>query len=188
MARDGSGPLVELVTPDGQTIGVATKAQVHRPPGQLHRAISAFLLDAAGDLVVQRRAPDKHHGAGLWANTACSHPGPGEPPEDAVRRRLAEELGLDGQLALDPAGTVLYRVTDRATGLVEHEYDHLFVGRLVGIPKPDLDEVGAVGTRSLESLAALADDDREHVPWLGAILRAAWPALIAHRDAIRRRG
>jgi isopentenyl-diphosphate delta-isomerase len=188
MARDRSEPLVELVTPDGRTIGVATKADVHRPPGRLHRAISAFLLDAAGDLLVQRRAPGKHHGAGLWANTACSHPAPGEPPEDAVRRRLAEELGLEGDLSLEAAGTVVYRVTDRATGLVEHEHDHLFVGQLVGVPEPDPAEVDAVATRSLESLAALDDDDREHVPWLGTVLRAAWPSLIARRDAIRGRG
>jgi isopentenyl-diphosphate delta-isomerase len=188
MALDRSEPLVELVTPDGRTIGVATKTEVHLPPGRLHRAVSAFLLDAAGDLVVQRRAPGKHHGAGLWANTACSHPAPGESPEDAVRRRLAEELGLDGQLSLEAAGTVLYRVTDRATGLVEHEHDHLFVGRLVGVPEPDPDEVDAVGTRSLESLAELADDDSEHVPWLRTVLRAAWPTLIARRDAIRRSG
>ena len=187
MALDAPDPLVELVTPDGRTIGVATKADVHRPPGRLHRAISAFLLDSGGDLVVQRRAAGKHHGAGLWANTVCSHPAPGERPEDAVRRRLAEELGLDADLALEAAGTVLYRVTDTATGLVEHEYDHLFVGRLVGVPEPDPEEVAAIESRSLESLAALADDDREHVPWLSTVLAAAWPTLVARRNAIRTR-
>jgi isopentenyl-diphosphate delta-isomerase len=181
-------PLLELVEPSGRTVGVATKSHAHEAPGHLHRAVSVFLLEAAGDVVMQRRASGKYHGAGLWGNTVCGHPTPGEAPEDAARRRLRDELGIDSGLPLQAAGTVTYRVTDAGSGLVEHEYDHLFVGVLDRDLRPDPLEVSEIGRTSLEALEALAPDDGEHVPWLGTVVRAAWPSLIALREAIRRAG
>ena len=188
MGDEGTDPRLELVDASGRTTGVATKSSVHRAPGRLHRAVSIMLLDAHGDLVVQRRALGKYHAAGLWANTACGHPAPGEDPEAAARRRLADELGLENQPPLEAAGTVTYRVLDRTSGLVEHEYDHLFVGVLDGTVRPDAAEVAEMGAMPLETFADEAVDDPGHAPWLRSVVRAAWPALIAQRERIRMAG
>jgi len=108
-----------------QEIGVVEKMSAHRE-GVLHRAFSVFVFDRSGRLLLQRRALDKYHSGGLWSNTCCSHPGPGERPIDAAHRRLEEEMGFDCPLTGGYAFT--YRV-DVGNGLVEHEFDHVFVGQ-----------------------------------------------------------
>lgn len=99
-----------------------------------------FVFDARGALILQRRAAGKYHGAGLWTNTCCSHPRPGEPPGRAAERRLEEEMGI--RCPLSPAFSFLYRA-DVGGGLTENEYDHVFVGRCGGALRPDPAEVGA---------------------------------------------
>jgi isopentenyl-diphosphate delta-isomerase len=181
---------VELVDETGTTIGVAEKLAAHQAPGHLHRAFSVFLLDSDGRLVLQRRAAAKYHSGGLWSNTCCGHPGPGEAPAAAARRRVTEELGVDpGQLR--PAGTVLYRVVDSVSGLREHEWNHLFVGMCPARLDPDPDEVSA--TRSVE-LSDVDDGAGGDLPravaagftaWFPSVYQAARPALISLRDGIR---
>jgi isopentenyl-diphosphate Delta-isomerase len=132
-----TGERVILVDHADTAIGTAPKLAAHRH-GLLHRALSVFVLDADGRLLIQRRAAGKYHSAGLWANTCCSHPRPGETTVDAAHRRLREEMGFDCDL--DPVGAFEYRA-DVGAGLIEHEYDHLFMGRWGGTPRPDAQEV-----------------------------------------------
>ena len=86
--------MLELVDEDGATIGTAEKLAAHQPPGQLHRAFSVFLFDEQGRLLLQRRALGKYHSPGVWSNTCCGHPYPGEAPFAAAARRTYEELGI----------------------------------------------------------------------------------------------
>ena len=72
--------LLELVDENGVTIGTAEKLAAHQPPGQLHRAFSVFLFDERGRLLLQQRALGKYHSPGVWSNTCCGHPYPGEAP------------------------------------------------------------------------------------------------------------
>ncbi|MET9933122.1 NUDIX domain-containing protein, partial [Streptomyces sp. NPDC006324] len=72
--------MLELVDEDGRTIGTAEKLTAHQAPGQLHRAFSVFLFDETGRLLLQRRALGKYHSPGVWSNTCCGHPYPGEAP------------------------------------------------------------------------------------------------------------
>jgi isopentenyl-diphosphate delta-isomerase len=130
---------VVLVDEQDAPIGTADKQEAHRS-GALHRAFSVFVFDGAGRLLLQRRAADKYHSGGLWANTCCSHPRPGEDVADAAHRRLREEMGFDCELS--PAGSFVYRAS-LGNGLTEHEFDHLLVGRFDGEPRPDPAEVGA---------------------------------------------
>jgi isopentenyl-diphosphate delta-isomerase len=99
--------LLELVDEAGRTIGTAEKLSAHQAPGQLHRAFSVFLFDDEGRLLLQRRALGKYHSPGVWSNTCCGHPYPGEPPFVAAARRTAEELGAPPAL-LREGGTVRY--------------------------------------------------------------------------------
>ena len=118
-------------------LGVSEKLLAHTE-GALHRAFSVFIFDGRGRLLLQKRAQEKYHSGGLWSNTACGHPRPGEATEEAARRRLREEMSLDCELR--EAFEFLYRV-ELEGALVEHEYDHVFVGTHDGEPAPDPSEV-----------------------------------------------
>ena len=131
------GERVILVDRRDTPIGTADKLEAHRT-GALHRAFSVFVQNQRGEMLLQRRARTKYHSGGLWSNTCCSHPRPGEDTGEAVRRRLREEMGFD--CPTDRVASLIYRA-DVGGGLVEHEYDHLFLGRWDGAPSPDPAEV-----------------------------------------------
>ena len=129
---------VIIVDASDVELGTAPKLDAHCDGGALHRAFSIFLTNARGEILLQRRADGKYHTPGLWTNTCCGHPRPGEATEEAARRRLREEMGVDCEL------THLFTFTYRAelgAGLSEHEIDHVFVGRFEGAPAPDPAEV-----------------------------------------------
>jgi isopentenyl-diphosphate Delta-isomerase len=175
--RDG-GPdrtLVELVDERGRTYDLVPKLAAHQPPGQLHRAISVFLLDASGRLLLQRRASSKYHSGGLWSNTCCSHPAPGEAPISAAARRVREELGVE-PVDLAEAGTVAYGVTDPVSGLVEREWNHLFVGHVLQDPSPDPAEVEDYASAPLDQLARM-EPGPTFTAWFPVVLQAVLPAL-----------
>lgn len=128
---------VVLVDAEDNAIGTADKLEAHRA-GRLHRAFSVFIFNDGGEMLLQQRAEDKYHSGGLWSNACCSHPGPGEDVESAARWRLQEEMGFT--CPVEHVDELVYRA-DVGGGLVEYEYDHLFVGRWNGRPDPDPDEV-----------------------------------------------
>ena len=160
-----TGELVVVVDTDDRPLGTMDKLEAHQQPGRLHRAISVFLYDAAGRLLLQRRAPAKYHFGGLWANTACSHPRPDESVLEAGQRRLREEMGI--RAVLEPAGSFVYRAEDPSSGLVEHEFDHVLVGVSDEDPRMDLREADAFDRVHPGDLARrLAVDETGFVPWL----------------------
>ncbi|AZS75239.1 isopentenyl-diphosphate delta-isomerase [Streptomyces lydicus] len=167
--------MLELVDEDGTTIGTAEKLAAHQPPGQLHRAFSVFLFDEKGRLLLQRRALGKYHSPGVWSNTCCGHPYPGEAPFAAAARRTAEELGLAPSL-LAEAGTVRYNHPDPASGLVEQEYNHLFVGLVRAEPAPDPEEIGETAFVTPEELAE-RHAGAPFSAWFMTVLDAARPAV-----------
>ncbi|MGW3244537.1 isopentenyl-diphosphate Delta-isomerase [Streptomyces sp. NPDC001070] len=167
--------LLELVDEDGLTIGTAEKLSAHLPPGQLHRAFSVFLFDGEGRLLLQRRAAGKYHSPGVWSNTCCGHPYPGEPPFVAAARRTAEELGVAPALMRE-AGTVRYNHPDPASGLVEQEYNHLFVGLVTAPLDPDPLEIGETAFVTPAELAALRATG-PFSAWFPTVLDAALPAV-----------
>ncbi|MFD5320244.1 isopentenyl-diphosphate Delta-isomerase [Streptomyces sp. NPDC127098] len=167
--------LLELVDEDGATIGTSEKLAAHRAPGLLHRAFSVFLFDPAGRLLLQRRAAGKYHSPGVWSNTCCGHPYPGEPPFLAATRRTSEELGAAPAL-LREAGTVRYHHPDPDSGLVEREYNHLFAGLVTEPLRPDPAEVGETAFVTPGELGRLIDG-RAFSVWFGTVLDAARPAI-----------
>lgn len=158
---------VVLVDLADREVGQAEKLDAHRR-GVLHRAFSVFVLDGAGRLLLQRRAAGKYHSGGLWSNTCCGHPRPGESVVAAARRRLVEEMGLD--CPLEPVGAFVYRAT--IGELVEYEYDHVLVGCCEGCPRPDPGEVAEWRWVSREELERdLATHPERYTVWLGQALQ-----------------
>ncbi|MGW0531258.1 isopentenyl-diphosphate Delta-isomerase [Streptomyces sp. NPDC003032] len=171
----GEAILLELVDEDGRTIGTAEKLSAHQAPGQLHRAFSVFLFDEQGRLLLQQRALGKYHSPGVWSNTCCGHPYPDEAPFAAAARRTYEELGVSPSL-LAEAGTVRYNHPDPDSGLVEQEFNHLFVGMVQSPPRPDPSEVGETVFVTAEELAA-RHEKGPFSAWFMTVLDAARPAI-----------
>lgn len=117
-----------LVNEKDESIGVAEKMEVHEK-GLLHRAFSIFIFNRQGELLLQQRALNKYHSGGLWTNTCCSHPMPGEMTLDAANRRLMEEMGFETPLT--EVFDFIYKA-EVENGLTEHEFDHVFVGEFDG--------------------------------------------------------
>ncbi|HEX9649031.1 MAG TPA: isopentenyl-diphosphate Delta-isomerase [Cyclobacteriaceae bacterium] len=128
---------VILVDKKDQVVGSMEKLEAHKK-GVLHRAFSVFIFNSAGQLLLQKRALKKYHSGGLWSNTCCSHPRPGEDTRDAAARRLQEEMGLTSRLK--KAFSFQYKVKFE-NGLTENEFDHVFVGLCEVDPNPDPREV-----------------------------------------------
>jgi isopentenyl-diphosphate delta-isomerase len=163
--------LVVLVDSADAALGVATKLDAHRD-GRLHRAVSVVLFDDHGRLLMQRRATGKYHSGGLWSNTCCGHPRPGESVDDAARRRLVDELGIR-DCALTPVDQFLY-YAELGGGLVEHELDHVVVGRWNGTAAPNPREVSEtrwVGREHL--LAELAEFPSRYTAWTRSVVHHA---------------
>jgi isopentenyl-diphosphate delta-isomerase len=128
---------VILIDENDLPIGEMEKMEAH-VQGLLHRAISVFIINSKGEWLLHRRAMVKYHSKGLWTNTSCSHPFPGEPTAEAALRRLRFEMNLDTSLE------ELFHFTYKAeleNGLTEHEVDHVFVGYSDELPVPNPEEV-----------------------------------------------
>lgn len=114
-----------LVDSRDNPIGHAPKMRVHRL-GLLHRAFSIFIFDGRGRLLLQQRALGKYHSQGLWSNTCCGHPRHGESTVIAAKRRLNEEMGIECSTLVEVHAFIYQEHVSNQ--LIEHEYDHVYVG------------------------------------------------------------
>lgn len=128
---------VILVDSNDTPIGVMDKLEAHQK-GLLHRAFSIFLFDSQGRMLLQKRAEQKYHCGGLWSNTCCSHPLPDTDMSTCLQRKLAQEMGIN--VTVYKAFDFMYEVT-LENGLIEHEYDHVYIGEFNGSPDPNPEEV-----------------------------------------------
>jgi len=136
---------VVLLDEDGRATGTMPKAEVHHRQTPLHLAFSCYLFDDHGRLLLTRRAGTKKTWPGVWTNTCCGHPAPGEPLTEAVTRRLREELGVRAEALRLVLPAFRYRAV-MPDGTVENEMCPVLVGRCVAPAAldPDPDEVGDV--------------------------------------------
>jgi len=154
---------VILVDEKDNETGVMPKLEAHQK-GILHRAFSVFIFNSKGELLLQQRALNKYHSAGLWSNTCCSHPLPGESINDAANRRLAEEMGLSCKIY--PAFSFIYKA-DLYNDLVEHEYDHVFIGTSDAVPVISKDEVAQSKYIDVQSLTEdMIKNPSTYTAWL----------------------
>ena len=164
---------VILVDAQDQELGLMEKMEAHRK-GLLHRAFSVFVLNAKGELMLQQRAAEKYHSGTLWTNTCCSHPRKGESAEEAAHRRLMEEMGFD--CPIEKVLEVTYRA-DLDKGMIEHEYDHLFIGHFDGEPQINPAEVMSWKWVSIEELS---HDIESHPENYTAWFKIIWKQFEAH--------
>lgn len=170
MLVDTIGMMIQVVDAEGQTIGEIEKIAAHQDGGVWHRAISVFLFDVQGRLLLQRRAATKYHFAGLWANSCCSHPEVGELPLDAALRTIGVELGITPQV--EEISQITYEAFDARSGLTEKEFDHIFAGNWNEGLVPNPEEVNGVRWVSAQDLSQeMKDSPERFVPWLSEILR-----------------
>ena len=121
---------VILVDENDLEIGTMEKQKAH-VTGDLHRAISVFIFNSKGEILLQQRAITKYHSGGLWSNTCCTHPRQGEETKDAAKRRLNEEMGI--QCNLEFRFSFIYKAK-LTNGLFEHEFDHVYFGQSDFLP------------------------------------------------------
>ena len=166
---------ITLVDIHGNETGSMEKLAAHKQ-GLLHRAFSIFVFNDTDELLLQRRAKSKYHSSGLWSNTCCSHPLPGEQVAVSAHRRLQEEMGFDCDL------NEIFCLTYKASvgkGLTEYEYDHVLVGRANATPQANPEEVQEW---KWIALAPLAEDmlrfPGQYTHWLKLIIRFRIPELL----------
>lgn len=140
--------MIILVNENDEQIGIMAKLEAHEK-AMLHRAFSVFIFNSKGEVLMQQRAEHKYHSGGLWTNTCCSHPFPGENTLEAANRRLMEEMGL--KTTLNFVFKFQYKaVVDNE--LTEHEVDHVFVGKSDEIPLVNPSEVASYKYMTIQQI------------------------------------
>ncbi|MFG1680482.1 isopentenyl-diphosphate Delta-isomerase [Nonomuraea sp. NPDC049269] len=167
---------VVLVDSEGNAIGTAPKTSVHGQETPLHLAFSSYVFDQDSRVLLTRRATHKLTWPGVWTNSCCGHPLPGEPLDHAVIRRLSYELGL----TVDRADLMLPTFTYRAVmpnGIVEHELCPVYRVVVDTSATPNPEEVDGVrwmpwkefADGVLSTLLAISPWCREQVPMLNEL-------------------
>ncbi|WP_374164541.1 isopentenyl-diphosphate Delta-isomerase [Arcticibacter sp. MXS-1] len=172
-----TGEDVVVVNSNDEELGSMEKLQAHRE-GVLHRAFSVFLLNALGEMLLQKRAPGKYHSPDLWTNACCSHPRPGETTDAAAKRRLQEEMGI--VCDIEKKFSFVYRA-DFENGLTEHEYDHVFLGQYSDDVMANPEEVSDWKYMPLEEIR---EDLKIHPEKYTYWFRIAFPMILQEPDAL----
>ncbi len=149
---------VVLVNEKDEKMGLMEKLEAHEK-AVLHRAFSIFLFNSKGELLLQQRALTKYHTPGLWTNTCCSHPRDGESLDEATTRRLMEEMGMTAKM--EKAFDFIYKA-EVGQGLIEHEFDHVFVGYTDQIPTINKEEVESYRYATLTQIREEISLNPEH--------------------------
>ena len=146
---------VILVNEHDIPAGLMEKMEAHKK-GLLHRAFSVFIFNSKGEMLLQQRAVNKYHSGGLWTNSCCSHPQPGEDIAVSAEKRLQEEMGFTTKL--EKIFDFVYRA-EFSNGLTEYEFDHVFAGEHEGDVAYNKDEVMDYCYKNIEEIRYLL---REH--------------------------
>ena len=172
---------VILLDDEGGAIGSALKATVHSAHTPLQLAFSCYIFNAEGELLLSRRALSKATWPGVWSNSFCGHPAPGEGMQRAIARRASDELGAEITSVELAAPDFRYRATD-ASGIVENEICPVYVARLASDLQPNPHEVVDTAWVGLDRLAeAVTHTPFAFSPWLALQL----PHVLSHAPEYR---
>ncbi len=159
---------VILVDEKDNEIGTMEKMEAHQK-GLLHRAFSVLVFNSKGEMLLQQRAISKYHSGGLWTNTCCSHPQPGETIEQAGKRKLMQEMGFSCDLSF--SHKFVYKV-QLDNDLIEYEWDYILIGYYDGVPSINTNEAQAWKYDSVKSIQqdAIKNPD-QYTCWFKLILK-----------------
>lgn len=161
-----------LVTDKDEEIGFLSKAACHDGEGILHRAFSIFLFDGEDRILLQQRSASKRLWGGFWSNSCCSHPRRGENLEEALHRRLREELGMDADLRY--LFTFSYHALFQDLG-AEKEVCSVWAGRTSDTVNPNTSEIQDLRWLSVTELnAEISDTPEIFTPWF----LEEWPRVL----------
>lgn len=150
-----TGERVCLVDEDNREVGDCLKSTVHGFHTPLHRAFSVFIFNDKNQLLLQQRAHSKVTWPGIWSNSCCGHPAPGEATIEAGLRRLREELGLVGGELFEALPDFRYR--SRYLGIEENEICPVFIGRAAQAGCHNSSEVSSVDWIDWDAFLHLVD-------------------------------
>jgi isopentenyl-diphosphate delta-isomerase len=176
---------VQLLDDAGRPIGAALRAKVHTAETPLHLAFSCYLNRADGDLLLTRRALTKRTWPGVWTNSFCGHPRPGETMQDAIARHARDELGVGVEDLVCVLPDFRYRAVD-ASGVVENELCPVYLATTADEPDPSPDEVMELVWVDPERVHHLVEVAPFLVsPWM-TLQVAALPSLRRHESGAAR--
>ncbi len=128
--------MLEIVDRTGKVVGTAPRRLAHGDPTLLHRVVHVVVVNARGELLLQKRSPDKDVAPGKWDTSVGGHVAPGESIEAAVAREMKEELGVSGEAPF--LYTWIYRSPRESELVFTHRLDH---GGPFGFNREEIDEV-----------------------------------------------
>ena len=88
-----SEEIFDVVNDRDEVIGQAPRSEVHRR-GLKHRAVHVLVLNARGELFLQKRSLTKDSHPGTWDSSASGHLDRGEEYDACAVREVREELGV----------------------------------------------------------------------------------------------
>ncbi len=158
---------VILVDDEDNVIGNADKMLAHEL-GLLHRAFSVFIMNDNNELLLQKRAKNKYHSAGLWSNTCCSHPENTTSIKELAKIRLEQEMGIEAKLNFK--FKIKYNV-DVSNNLIENEFDYVFFGNYNKDPIINPKEVEDYRWMKLDELMQdISRNNEKYTPWFLVIM------------------
>jgi len=153
---------IVLVNELDEKTGTCEKLQAHKE-GLLHRAFSIFILNSKNEYLLQKRAAHKYHSPNLWSNACCSHDIIGVAFEAYINQRLQDEIGINAPL--QKVFDTIYNL-DCGNNLIEHEFNHVFVGKSDLKPILNPDEVSEVRYVNSEQLnMEIESNPNGFTPW-----------------------
>jgi isopentenyl-diphosphate delta-isomerase len=161
--------MLTLVDSEDNPIGVATREECHTGKGKMHRALSIFVFNSKGEILLQKRSKEKQLWPSFWTNTCCTHSKNGESVEEVAHRRLEEEMGFD--CGLKEIFSFEYRAKYENVGS-ENEFDHVLFGKYDGHvfanPK-EVEEWKWVDVKKLRD--DLEKNPQDYTPWFKIALK-----------------
>jgi isopentenyl-diphosphate delta-isomerase len=143
----------EAGKPTGET---GPKLESHTASTKLHLAFSCYIFRKSDDMfLVTQRALSKKVWPGVWTNSVCGHPMPGEAIEDAIRRRAQQEIGIESLEGIKCVLPTYRYTTPPYNGIIENEFCPVYMAYTTQEPRPNPDEVEAYEWMSWSDYAAL---------------------------------